>query len=96
MQWSSSQGGSVSILKYFKTHHYDICGNRDMKRKSKDDEEEATAKKKKKESEKNKQYWKDLAEKAAPPPATEDSSDEEIRDPDLLSDNSDIVIDDTG
>ena len=22
------EGGSVSILKYFKTHHYDICGNK--------------------------------------------------------------------
>ena len=59
-----------------------------MKRKSKDDEEEATAKKKKEEIERNKKYWKDLAEKVALPPATEDSSDEEIRDPDLLSDNS--------
>ena len=85
------EGAAISVLKYFKSSHFDTCGNKDKKRKAKEEEEETEAKRKKEEVDKNKKYWESLTKKKSGPPeivSDESSDDEEIVDTDLFEDNT--------
>jgi hypothetical protein len=76
------------VIKYFKSTHFEICGNRDRKRKAKEDTEMEQVKRKREEVEKNKKYWESLSKKSE----KGDSSDDEIVDVDLLGASSSDVV----
>ena len=80
------KGAAISVLKYFKSTHFDVCGNKEKKRKAKDDLKEEENKKKKDEQEKNKKYWENLSKKGAPQPV-DSNSDDEVQDQDLDEEN---------
>ena len=83
-----NKGGTLSVIKYFKSTHFEICGNRDRKRKAKEDTEMEQVKRKREEVEKNKKYWESLSKKSE----KGDSSDDEIVDVDLLGASSSDVV----
>jgi hypothetical protein len=88
-----NRGGIGSVLKYFNSTHFEICGNRDRKRKAKEESEEDQVTKKREEVEKNKKYWQSLSKKSVTPMDESDSSEDDIIDMDLLAASCSHVVD---
>ena len=78
------KGAATSILRYFKSTHFDVCGNRERKRKAKEDLK-GEENKKKEQAAVNQKYWERLSKKDSfqSQPDDDDSSDNEVLDPDL-------------
>ena len=81
-----AKGAAKTLVSYFADHHFDICGNKERKRKAKEELENSLKEKKQREVEKMDNFWKTLRSKS------DQIEDQEIDDGDIMTD-ADLLTD---